>query len=41
MLNYFVISIIPLTILAIIGIGIVEKKDVFKYFKQLQIMKNG
>lgn len=32
MLNYFVISIIPLTILSIIGIGLVEKKDVFKYF---------
>ena len=32
MLNYIVISIIPLTILSIIVIGIIEKKDVFKYF---------
>ena len=32
MLNYFIVSIIPLTILTIIVIGIKEKKDVFKYF---------
>lgn len=32
MLNYLVISIVPLTILVIILIGIKEKKDVFKFF---------
>ena len=32
MLNYFIISIVPLAILAIILIGIKEKKDVFKLF---------
>ena len=32
MLNYIIQSIIPLTILFIILIGIKEKKDVFKYF---------
>ncbi len=32
MLNYIIQSIIPLTILLIILIGIKEKKDVFKYF---------
>lgn len=32
MLNYLVISIVPLTILVIILIGIKEKKDVFKLF---------
>lgn len=39
MLNYFIVSIIPLTILSIIGIGLVEKKDVFKYF--IDGVKNG
>ena len=39
MLNYFIVSIIPLTILSIIGIGLVEKKDVFKYF--INGVKNG
>ncbi len=32
MLNYIVVSIVPLTILSIIVIGIKEKKDIFKYF---------
>lgn len=32
MLNYFVVSIIPLTILFIILIGLIEKKDIFKFF---------
>ncbi len=32
MINYFIISIIPLAILLIIIIGINEKKDVFKLF---------
>lgn len=32
MLNYLVVSIIPLTILLIIVIGLKEKKDIFKYF---------
>lgn len=32
MLNYLVVSIIPLTILLIIIIGLKEKKDIFKYF---------
>ena len=32
MLNYFVVSIVPLTILSIVVIGIKEKKDIFKLF---------
>lgn len=32
MLNYVVVSIVPLTIISIIVIGIKEKKDVFKLF---------